>query len=79
VARKAADREASSAPADVDPIGDDVLATDDESLDAELRQERAMAAASSVPARNQKSAEAQRKGRPAGKHHPGRPSGKRKR
>ncbi|MGB3444605.1 MAG: protein translocase subunit SecF [Actinophytocola sp.] len=79
MARKTADREASIAPAEAaEPLGDDVLATDDESLDAELRQERAMAAANSVPARNPKPAEAHRKGRPAGKHS-GRPSGKRRR
>jgi preprotein translocase subunit SecF len=70
LARKAAERDASAAPADA--LADDSPATDDESLEAELRQERAMAAASSVPARNQKP------GRPTGKH-PGRPSGKRRR
>jgi preprotein translocase subunit SecF len=80
VARKVADREASAAPAEaVEPLADDDLpSTDDESLDAELRQERAMAAATSVPARNPKPAETQRKGKPTGKH-PGRPSGKRRR
>lgn len=46
---------------------------DDEELAAELRKERAYAAASSVPARNQK---AQHRNRPPAK---GRPSGKRKR
>jgi preprotein translocase subunit SecF len=80
-ARKAADRA-------VDATGEytgEVMspATDDESLDAELRQERAMAAASSVPARNQKAAEQGRKptgkqgGRPAGKQ-ASRPSGKKR-
>jgi preprotein translocase subunit SecF len=80
MARKAAEREESGAPADaVEPLDEDAPATDDESLDAELRQERAMAAASSVPARNPKPAERQqRSGRPTGKH-PGRPSGKRRR
>jgi preprotein translocase subunit SecF len=82
MARKAAEREESAAPADAaEPLTDDALATDDESLDAELRQERAMAAASSVPARNPKTAEAHRRGgKPTGKHQPGgRPSGKRRR
>jgi len=80
MARKMAERDASAAPAEaVDPLDDDeALATDDESLDAELRQERAMAAASSVPTRNPKSAEAARRNRQPGKH-PGRPSGKRRR
>jgi preprotein translocase subunit SecF len=76
LARKAAEREASGAPADA--LVDDAPATDDESLETELRQERAMAAASSVPNRNQKSAEAARRGRPTGKQS-GRPSGKRRR
>ncbi len=57
-ARKAAERNA--ADEDFDP-------TDDDALDAELRRERAYAAAASVPARNQKA------------HHKGRPTGKRKR
>jgi preprotein translocase subunit SecF len=74
LARKAAEREASGAPVDA-AVVDDLPAGDDEALDAELRQERAMAAASSVPARNQKTTEAQRR---AAKH-PGRPSGKRRR
>jgi preprotein translocase subunit SecF len=80
LARKAAEREESGAPADaVEPLADDAPATDDESLDAELRQERAMAAASSVPARNQKPGDRhQRSGKPAGKQS-GRPSGKRRR
>ena len=80
MARKAAERDESAAPADAVDVPDgDVLATDDESLDAELRQERAMAAANSVPARNQKSAEATRRNRQHGAKHPGRPSGKRRR
>jgi len=78
LARKAAEREASPSPAAAALADDDVPTTDDESLEAELRQERAMAAASSVPTRNPKSAEAQRRGRPTGKH-PGRSSGKRRR
>jgi preprotein translocase subunit SecF len=79
MARKAAEREGSAAPADaIEPLDDEAMATDDESLDAELRQERAMAAASSVPARNPKPSERQRAGRPTGKHQ-GRPSGKRRR
>ncbi|EME51639.1 protein translocase subunit SecF [Amycolatopsis decaplanina] len=53
-ARKAAERDE-----DFDP-------TDEDALDAELRKEKAYAAAASVPARNQKA-------------HKGRPSGKRKR
>jgi preprotein translocase subunit SecF len=77
LARKAAEREASPAPA-VAALDEDIPSSDDESLDAELRQERAMAAASSVPSRNPKSAEAHRRGRPAGKQ-AGRPSGKRRR
>ena len=78
LARKAAEREASPSPATAALDSDDVSTTDDEALEAELRHERAMAAASSVPTRNPKTAEAQRRGRPTGKH-PGRPSGKRRR
>ncbi|TDV48917.1 protein translocase subunit SecF [Actinophytocola oryzae] len=78
LARKSAERDASTAPAVAAVEDDDLPMTDDESLDAELRQERAMAAASSVPTRNQKAVEAQRRARPTGKH-PGRPSGKRRR
>jgi preprotein translocase subunit SecF len=77
LARKAAEREDSHSPVLV-ADDDDLHPTDDESLDAELRQERAMAAASSVPARNQKAAEAHRRGRPTGKQS-GRPAGKRRR
>ena len=80
LARKTAEREATGA--DVD---DDFDAGDDDSLAAELRKEKAMAAASSVPARNPKSAEAQRRARPTGKHggrptgkHSGRPTGKKR-
>ncbi len=81
MARKAAERDESTAPAEAADVVDDdeMLATDDESLDAELRQERAMAAANSVPARNPKSAEATRRNRQQGGKHPGRPSGKRRR
>ncbi|MGH3762133.1 protein translocase subunit SecF [Actinophytocola sp.] len=80
LARKAAAREMDAAGEDVDLTP----ATDDDSLEDELRQERAMAAASSVPARNPKTAEQRRRptgkqgGRPSGKH-PGRPSGKKRR
>jgi preprotein translocase subunit SecF len=70
-------REAQGGAAAADQT-DDLPASDDETLEAELRQERAMAAASSVPARNQKTADSARRGRPTGKH-PGRPSGKRRR
>jgi preprotein translocase subunit SecF len=72
IAEKAARRETTSVLDDEDDLGP---ATDDDVLETELRQERAMAAASSVPARNQKPSEARR--RPSGK--PGRPSGKRRR
>jgi preprotein translocase subunit SecF len=76
MARKTAERDASMSRALAAAIeAEDVPATDDESLDAELRQERAMAAASSVPARNSKGA----RGKPTGKQQPGRPSGKRRR
>ena len=76
VAEKVAQRQAAGASAASDLDDEDLgPATDDDELETELRQERAMAAASSVPARNQKPAEARR--RPTGK--PGRPSGKRRR
>ncbi|MGH3877200.1 MAG: protein translocase subunit SecF [Actinophytocola sp.] len=81
MARKAAER---GVDATGEIIGDDLTpANDDESLDAELRQERAMAAASSVPTRNPKAAENRRRptgkqgGRPTGKHG-GRPAGKKR-
>jgi len=80
LARKAAERGATGESVTVSPT-DDLPAGDDESLEEELRSERAMAAANSVPTRNPKSAEAHRRGsggRPTGKH-PGRPSGKRRR
>lgn len=74
LARKAAERETAGAP--VEEVTDESApSTDDESLDAELRQERAMAAASSVPARNPKAAETARRRSTRS----GRPSGKRKR
>jgi preprotein translocase subunit SecF len=83
LARKAAGASAAR-DADGDLIVGDLPATDDESLESELRQERAMAAASSVPARNQKATDQQRRrptgkqgGRPSGKQG-GRPSGKRR-
>jgi preprotein translocase subunit SecF len=82
LARKAAEREAVGEDV-VEVHDDDLPAGDDESLDSELRQERAMAAASSVPARNPKTAEAHRRGRPTGKQsttkQSGRPAGKRRR
>jgi preprotein translocase subunit SecF len=77
LARKAAARDATG------DLDDDVPAGDDETLESELRQERAMAAASSVPARNPKAAQTRRRptgkqtGRPAGKQG-GRPSGKKR-
>lgn len=78
LARKAAERDAAGEPTAVTPA-DDLPSTDDESLEEELRAERAMAAASSVPARNPKSGDAHRRGsRPTGKNQ-GRPSGKRRR
>jgi preprotein translocase subunit SecF len=71
LARKAAEREAAAVATSPDVTADVDLA-DDEVLDAELRHERAMAAASSVPVRNQKAADAKRRapgraGRPSGK------------
>jgi preprotein translocase subunit SecF len=79
LARKAAEREAADAPAQVDSTGTvDAPGGElpDETLDAELRQERAMAAASSVPVRNPKASDSKRS-RPAPR--PGRPSGKKRR
>ncbi|QFU88670.1 protein translocase subunit SecF [Amycolatopsis sp. YIM 10] len=67
LARKAAEREAA-------PDDDEFDASDDDQLNAELRKERAYAAAASVPARHQKATP--RRGRPSGKQPP---SGKRKR
>ncbi|MCT2583189.1 protein translocase subunit SecF [Actinophytocola gossypii] len=72
LARKAAERDSVSTGED-----DDFDASDDDALAAELRKEKALAAASSVPARNPRPAEA-RRGRPTGKQG-GRPSGKRRR
>ncbi|MGA6162365.1 protein translocase subunit SecF [Amycolatopsis magusensis] len=66
LARKAAERDAGVEDDDFD-------AGDDEQLNAELRKERAYAAAASVPARTQKATP--RRGRPSGKQ----PSGKRRR
>lgn len=67
LARRAAEGEAAG-----------VESTDDESLEAELRQERAYAAAASTPARTAKAADARRTAaRPAGKT--ARPTGKRRR
>jgi preprotein translocase subunit SecF len=77
MARKLAEQKA--AGDDIVEVDEDLPAGDDETLEAELRQERAMAAASSVPARNPKPTEAQRRGRPTGKQQTGRPAGKRRR
>nr|WP_205660532.1 protein translocase subunit SecF [Amycolatopsis antarctica] len=67
VARKAADRE-NAESGDFDPA-------DDAQLDAELRKEKAYAAAASVPARNQRATPSRgNRPKPSGK-----PSGKRKR
>jgi preprotein translocase subunit SecF len=69
LARKAAGRAAE---------GDDTVeSTDDESLAAELRRERALAAAASVPSRTRRVSDARRGARPTGRS--GRPSGKRRR
>lgn len=81
LARKAAERDATAvASGEVVAAEEVVESADDETLDADLRHERALAAASSVPARNPKAAEARRGrsgGRQAGKS--GRPSGKKRR
>jgi preprotein translocase subunit SecF len=80
LARKAAERDPNAV---VTPDDLDAPSIDDESLDADLRQERAMAAASSVPTRNPKAAENRRRptgkqgGRATGKPS-GRPSGKKR-
>lgn len=58
---------------------DEVESTDDETIDAELRKERAYAAATTVPSRTPKASDARRAhGRPTGKT-AGRPSGKKRR
>jgi preprotein translocase subunit SecF len=73
LARKAAEREtAYSATGDTE-AGD---LADDEVYESEVRQEKAMAAASSVPVRNPKAADAKR-ARPMNRA--GRPSGKKRR
>ncbi|WP_053717481.1 protein translocase subunit SecF [Saccharothrix sp. NRRL B-16348] len=64
LARKAAAGEATT---EVAGGGDIVESTDDESLQAELRKEKAMAAAAGVPARTGKAGDARR--RPTGKKH----------
>ncbi|GAB2977244.1 protein translocase subunit SecF [Saccharothrix stipae] len=64
LARKAA---AGEATAEAAGAGDVVESTDDESLQAELRREKAMAAAAGVPARTGKAGDARR--RPTGKKH----------
>jgi preprotein translocase subunit SecF len=79
LARRAAQREAA-----VSGDAEAIALSDDESLETELRTERAMAAASSVPVRNPKAADAKRR---PGVHkdsheqrtRSGRPTGKRKR
>jgi preprotein translocase subunit SecF len=75
LAKRAAEKAAAGGVQDAVP--DDQAEDDvpDDDVDAELRRERAYAAASSVPARAQKSG-GQRNRRPSGKS--GRPSGKRK-
>lgn len=83
LARRAAGQRGADAGAvtDVDPAADDFDASDDDALDAELRKEKAMAAASSVPARNRKQAPAQRRGRSGGRQQGrsgGRPTGKKR-
>jgi preprotein translocase subunit SecF len=69
LARKAAERESVQA---VGGLPTDL--SDDESYETEVRQEKAYAAASTVPVRNPKAADAKR-GRGAG----GRPTGKKRR
>jgi preprotein translocase subunit SecF len=86
LARRSAERTSVDATGEI--VGDLTPATDDATLEAELRQERAMAAASSVPARNPKAAQQRgQRGRPSGKQggrptggrgRGGRPSGKRR-
>jgi preprotein translocase subunit SecF len=65
LARKAAQRDL------VDGGHEAIDLSDDESLETELRTERAMAAASTVPVRNPKASDAKRSaarsGRPSGK------------
>ncbi|MEU4443519.1 protein translocase subunit SecF [Actinosynnema sp. NPDC050801] len=60
-------RKAAAGEAAVEAGGDVVESTDDESLQAELRKEKAMAAAAGVPARTGKAGDARR--RPTGKKH----------
>jgi preprotein translocase subunit SecF len=73
LARKAAERETA-----LSPTGDTeaVDLADDEVYESELRQEKAMAAASSVPTRNPKAADAKRA---RSMNRAGRPSGKKRR
>jgi preprotein translocase subunit SecF len=74
LARKAAERAAGDAP--VAAAGEPELGpSDDEALEVELRHERALAAASSVPVRTPKASDAKRTR--AGR--PGRPTGKKRR
>lgn len=80
LARKAA-AERDAAEAAGQPVAQEVVeSTDDETLEADLRHEQALAAASSVPTRNPKASEGRRGragGRQTGKS--GRPTGKRRR
>ncbi|OLF13681.1 protein-export membrane protein SecF [Actinophytocola xinjiangensis] len=79
LARKAAAEQDATGQVEVE-VEDEFDASDDDALAAELRKEKAMAAASSVPARNPKPAESGRRkqgGRPGGKHG-GRPTGKKR-
>jgi preprotein translocase subunit SecF len=73
LARRANAARRSAAEAEGD---DEIESTDEDTLAAELRRERALAAAASVPSRTGKSGPA-RRGRPTGKT--ARPSGKRRR
>jgi preprotein translocase subunit SecF len=80
MARKAALRESADATGGHEAID----LADDESLETELRQEKAMAAASSVPVRNPKAADAKRRAAGHKESHEqrtraGKPTGKRRR
>ncbi|HEV2781306.1 MAG TPA: protein translocase subunit SecF [Actinophytocola sp.] len=78
LARKAAGRAAGAGPvADATgAVAVEQSLADDDGLDAELRHERALAAASSVPVRNPKASDAKRARTPG---RSGRPSGKKRR
>lgn len=81
LARKAAQREASDSTGEHEAID----LSDDDGLETELRQEKAMAAASSVPVRNPKASDAKRRAAPGHREsheqrtRGGKPTGKRKR